>query len=959
MVGDETDGADFSNPAWVRASVHPGDRDAVLAHFYGGARDEGGGILAFRAAFVAEDIGAEGVPKLEGAKEEDRNGVEEVTPKAWRLLVSERTIFTLPVTSSAALSDVSGGELRVFAVREAVPGSAPVVSNLSSSLVQNSPTAPSDGISDLGGKPQHTYQRSYPDKPSCIHSASPDPVVIKRSESSVPEGSLHGEAPQATQDELPPAKTLEIEPLPIENPSVLKPESGLRADPWMVVPLKFKQCEPVSPRVGQKRARPSEANGEDEDDGGDSRDGVGHDSLLLRDMRAAKRSREDSLKWRMEASDGLGTNEDVMESHPREISSEFFSAPPPPSISTPDAPRGFHYYHSHHQHHLVQNISISSLSPSSIRPATSLSMIRRTSLPTLTTPRKEDPLALLPPLPPPLAPLAPLASLGRQSMLRSPANAVGGPVLPEFADDVSNLAGAMQGPEEKSGVVVDAAPKQRRFSVPAGMRASLPTVEKVIARGRKDGSEPPLSADSRTTDPASPSGQISIFDPRRVLTSVARSLKDEATKSGCIIRLCFPVEKLLFCGSEAMLGRAAYGLVRMFLVAFAERRVRLAKPNPDMSVRGLGIAPITVEVDVLKRSDLVGSIALTMRILVHCPEPEDCKGVILPWVSGSMEDNGREDVGERMEAIKLALRGGPGARSLDTASSSSNSTATLTSGPAPATSVLEGEYLISPITKRSILCRHPTLETITGAGVAFLLTSVEDMPLDELDEMIHGFSATGGDTSRSFSSWLGSMASTLINSPAAVVGVVDRSVEGFGSGKGKKSGEESSEIASAVRGAFDPERRGMPGRRWGPAGRVLVVEDNIINQTILKRILLQANVAAEVASDGFTALRLLTPQLSRTPSDIPFDLILMDVQLPGMDGITCTRRIREIERGLGVVVPPQPGGVKKEGRRRVTIVGVSGNATEESVRMGIESGMDAYLIKPYTKADILRIVYGE
>ncbi|KAJ3106277.1 hypothetical protein HDU97_006728 [Phlyctochytrium planicorne] len=547
----------------------------------------------------------------------------------------------------------------------------------------------------------------------------------------------------------------------------------------------------------------------------------------------------------------------------------------------------------------------------------------------------------------------------------------------------------------------------------------------------------------------------SIFDPRYVLTTVAKRLKDEATRNGCIIRLCFPVEKLLFCGSEIMAGRAVHGLIKMFLDAFGSGGG--ASPGGNGHVRrSPPPVSVTVEVDVLKRSELMSSMASRLRILVHCPDLDEIgmhqggnsRAVTFPWsasaraASGSSQPHREYDV----DAVRRSLQKfDVGLNHDDTEH--------------------QGVHLESPLaTGAPAFCPFPFLESMTDMGVALEMASVEGLPLIELDRMIQGLSGDACSslplTTSSSSSpagmptWLGSIQSLVPshllstagstmsghawftpfngNSGASGMGASSINNENVGPGSatapvpqagpsapirngvgglvgipmpldGTRARSGSLTAASASAPTNMPTSTPALAKRSGPATRVLVVEDNIINQTILKRILRQANVSVEVASDGYSALRLLSKQLSVSPaassspslnpvlSDslssslpdssasasspptaIPFDLILMDVQLPGMDGLTCTRAIREMEKsaaaaaaavsaGKILMSPAVSGDVSGSSApmTRVTIIGVSGNATEESIQLGIQSGMDGYLVKPYAMPDILKIVNGE
>ncbi|HUU01728.1 MAG TPA: ATP-binding protein [Myxococcota bacterium] len=115
---------------------------------------------------------------------------------------------------------------------------------------------------------------------------------------------------------------------------------------------------------------------------------------------------------------------------------------------------------------------------------------------------------------------------------------------------------------------------------------------------------------------------------------------------------------------------------------------------------------------------------------------------------------------------------------------------------------------------------------------------------------------------------------------------------------------------------------------------VLVVEDNAINRRLAVVMLEKIGCLVSVADDGQTALSQIECQ--------EFDLVLMDCQMPVMDGLEATRRIR--------------AGEQSAGGAHIPIVALTAHAMENERQICFEAGMDDYLSKPFTKLDIERIV---
>jgi two-component system sensor histidine kinase/response regulator len=115
--------------------------------------------------------------------------------------------------------------------------------------------------------------------------------------------------------------------------------------------------------------------------------------------------------------------------------------------------------------------------------------------------------------------------------------------------------------------------------------------------------------------------------------------------------------------------------------------------------------------------------------------------------------------------------------------------------------------------------------------------------------------------------------------------------------------------------------------------RVLVVEDNAVNQKVAQRMLDQLGCRVDVAGDGRAALELL--------ETIPYDLVFMDVQMPVMDGLEATQELRRREAGT---------------ERRLPIIAMTAHALPSDRERCIEAGMDGYLSKPIRRRDLLRVL---
>ncbi|MBU6452366.1 MAG: response regulator [Cyanobacteria bacterium REEB67] len=112
---------------------------------------------------------------------------------------------------------------------------------------------------------------------------------------------------------------------------------------------------------------------------------------------------------------------------------------------------------------------------------------------------------------------------------------------------------------------------------------------------------------------------------------------------------------------------------------------------------------------------------------------------------------------------------------------------------------------------------------------------------------------------------------------------------------------------------------------------ILVVEDNLTSQYILKQLLAKFGYRAQIASSAEEALA--------SAAYTRYDAVLMDLMLPGMDGIECAKRMREMDKHKDVYTP---------------IIALT--AMMDQREACIKAGMDDYLNKPYDIKDLRKML---
>lgn len=116
--------------------------------------------------------------------------------------------------------------------------------------------------------------------------------------------------------------------------------------------------------------------------------------------------------------------------------------------------------------------------------------------------------------------------------------------------------------------------------------------------------------------------------------------------------------------------------------------------------------------------------------------------------------------------------------------------------------------------------------------------------------------------------------------------------------------------------------------------KVLLVEDNIMNQKFAEAILKKAGFEVDIAENGLVGYQFFCRK--------KYNVVLMDIQMPVMDGVESTLKIRSYEKENQLPNTP--------------VIAVTAYALEDDVHRYLGAGINAYLQKPYQPAELIRLI---
>lgn len=215
--------------------------------------------------------------------------------------------------------------------------------------------------------------------------------------------------------------------------------------------------------------------------------------------------------------------------------------------------------------------------------------------------------------------------------------------------------------------------------------------------------------------------------------------------------------------------------------------------------------------------------------------------------------------------------------------------------------------------------------TDTGIGI----------PPDRMNRLFKSFSQVDGSTTRKYGgTGLGlAISKQLTELMGGQIGVESEAGKGTTFWFTVKFGHAAEQALTETPTPETPDRlEASPPAACRLAARILIAEDNEVNQIVLSELLADEGYRYEIVNDGKQAVEAVLRN--------HFDMVLMDCQMPVMDGFEASRAIRQNE-GTG---------------RRIPIVALTANATKADRDRCLENGMDAHCTKPIEIDDLLKVI---